>query len=134
MLKFLKYFAHFWNVGHKWCFKSCARWNLKCTKEKVKGFLSNLIKTINRAEMTIENEKNISEIAWLQLPEFSIFKLHKNVEGICLHASGTEMTKTQQLFNENNERANSVIIWCDERFIIQLNDDKETYITTYAFD
>ena len=76
--------------------------------------------------MTIENEKNISEIAWLQEnDEFSIFKLHKNVEYICLHASGTEMTKTQQLFNENNERANSVLIWC-ERFISQLNDDTET--------
>ena len=76
--------------------------------------------------MTIENEKNISEIAWLQENvEFSIVKLHKNVEDICLHASGTEMTKTQQLFNENNERANSVLIWC-ERFISQLNDDTET--------
>ena len=41
--------------------------------------------------------------------------------------------KTQQLFNENNERANRVIIRC-ERLINQLDDDKQTEITSSAFD
>ena len=36
---------------------------LKVLKQRRKGFLSNLTKTINRAEMLIENEANISEIA-----------------------------------------------------------------------
>ena len=35
--------------------------------------------------------------------------------------------------DENNERANRVIILC-ERLISQLDDDKQTEITTYAFD
>ena len=36
---------------------------LKVLKQRRKGFLSNLTKTINKAEMSIENEANISEIA-----------------------------------------------------------------------
>ena len=107
---------------------------MKCTKAKAKGFLSNLTKTINRAEMSIENETNISEIALLrENVEFSIFKLQKNLSDICLHISGAEITKAQQLFNENNERANRVIIRC-ERLVSQLDDDKQTEIITYAFD
>ena len=107
---------------------------LKVLKQRRKGFLSNLIKTINRAEMSIENEKNISEIALLRENiEFSIFQLHKNLEDICLHSSGAEITKAQQLFSENNVRANRVITRC-ERLISQLNDDKQIEITTYAFD
>ena len=35
--------------------------------------------------------------------------------------------------DENNERANRVIILC-ERLISQLDDDKQTEITTSAFD
>ena len=34
------------------------------------------------------------------------------------------------MFNENNERANRAIIRCES----QLDDDKQTEITTYAFD
>ena len=69
---------------------------LKVLKQRRKGFLSNLTKTINRAEMLIENEANISEIAWLrENVELSIFKLQKYLKDICLHASGTELTKTQ---------------------------------------
>ena len=64
---------------------------LKVLKQSRKGFLSNLTKTINRAEMSIENETNISEIALLrETVELSIFKLQK---------SGTEITKGQQHFN-----------------------------------
>ena len=108
---------------------------LKVLKQRRKGFLSNLTKTINRAEMSIENETNISEIALLrEKVEFSIFKLQKNLEDICLHASGTEITKAQKLFNENNERANRVIIIRCERLISQLDDDEQTEIITYAFD
>ena len=87
---------------------------LKVLKQRGKGFLSNLTKTINRAEILIENETNISEIALLrENVEFSIFKLQKNLEDIYLHASGAEITKSQQLFNENNERANRVIVRCE---------------------
>ena len=58
---------------------------LKVLKQSRKGFLSNLTKTINRAEMLIENETNISEIALLrETVELSIFKLQKNLEDICL--------------------------------------------------
>ena len=58
---------------------------LKVLKQSRKGFLSNLTKTINRAEMSIENETNISEIALLrETVELSIFKLQKNLEDICL--------------------------------------------------
>ena len=49
---------------------------LKVLMQRRKGFLSNL--TINRAEMSIENETNISETALLrQNVEFSVFKLQK---------------------------------------------------------
>ena len=107
---------------------------LKVLKQRRKGFLSNLTKTINRAEMSIENGTNISEIALLrENVEFSIFKLQKNLEDIYLHASGTEMMKAQQLFNEKNERVNRVIIRC-ERLMSQFDDDKQTEIITYAFD
>ena len=107
---------------------------LKVLKQRRKDFLSNLTKTINRAEMSIENETNISEIALLrENVEFPIFKIQKNQKDICLHASGTEIMKAQQLFNENNERGNRVIIRC-ERLISQLDDDTQTKITTYAFD
>ena len=103
-------------------------------KQMRKDFHSKLTKTINRAEMSIENETNISKIALLrENVEFSIFKLQKNLEDIYLHASGAEITKAQQLFKENNERANRVIIRC-ERLISQLEDDKQTEITTYASD
>ena len=107
---------------------------LKLLKQRQKGFLSNLTKTINRAEVSIENETNISEIAlWRENAEFSIFKLQKNLEDICLHQSGTEITKAQQLFNENNERENRVLIrW--ESLVRQFDDDKQTEIATYAFD
>ena len=84
--------------------------------------------------MSIEYETNISEIALLrENVEFPIFKLQKNLEDICLHASSTEITKAQQLFNENNERRNRFNTRC-ERLISQLDDDKQTEITTYAFD
>ena len=67
---------------------------LKVLKQRPKGFLSNLTKTINREEMSIKNETNISEIALLrENVEFSIFKLQKNLENIYLDASGTEITK-----------------------------------------
>ena len=67
---------------------------LKVLKQRRKGFLSNLTKTINREEMSIKNETNISEIALLrENVEFSIFKLQKNLENIYLDASGTEITK-----------------------------------------
>ena len=81
---------------------------LKVLKQRQKGFLSNLTKllqlnkTINRAEMSIENETNTSEIASLrENVEFSIFKLQKILEDIYLHASSAEITKAQQSFNEN---------------------------------
>ena len=106
---------------------------LKVQKQRRKGFLSNLTKTINRAEMPIENERNISEIALLrENVEFSIFKLRKTLEDIYLYASGTEITKVQQFFNENNEKENKVIIQCER--LIGLDDDKQTEITTCAFD
>ena len=106
---------------------------LKVQKQRWKGFLSNLTKTINRAEMPIENERNISEIALLrENVEFSIFKLRKTLEDIYIYASGTEITKVQQFFNENNEKENKVIIQCER--LIGLDDDKQTEITTYAFD
>ena len=102
---------------------------LKVLKQRRKGFLSNLTKTINRAEILIENETNISEIALLrENVEFSIFKLQKYLEDIYLHASGAKITKSQQLFNENNERVNRVTVWC-ERLISQLDDDTKTEIT-----
>ena len=107
---------------------------LKVLKQRRKGFLSNLTKTINRAEMSIENKTNISEIALLrENAEFSIFKLQENLGDSYLHASGAETTKAQQIFNENNERANRVIIRC-ERLIRQLDDDKQTKTTIYVFD
>ena len=97
---------------------------LKVLKKRRKKFLSNLSKTINRAKMSIENEGNICEIALLREKiEFSIFKLQKNLEDIYLHAFGAEITNAQQLFNENNERANRVITQC-ERLMSQLDDDK----------
>ena len=55
--------------------------------------------------MSIENESTISKIV-----EISIFKLQKNLEDIYLHVSSTEIMKAQQFFNENNERADRVII------------------------
>ena len=83
----------------------------KVLRQSGKCFLSSLTKTINKAEMTIENETNISKIVSLRENiEFSIFKLPKNLKDIYLHASGAEITKAQQLFNENNEKANRVII------------------------
>ena len=73
---------------------------LNVLKQRRKGFLSSLTKIINRPEMSIENETNISEIALLrENVEFSILRLQKNPEEICLHTSGTEITKAQQLFN-----------------------------------
>ena len=94
---------------------------LKVLKQRRKRFLSNLTKTINRAEISIENETKISEIVLLrETGEFSFFKLQKNIEEICLHASGAEIIK-------------ALIIRC-ERLISQLDDDKQTEITTYAFD
>ena len=72
--------------------------------------------------MSIENETNISQIALLRKNiEFSIFKLQKNLEDIYLHASGAEITKSQQLCHENIVRENRVIIGC-ERLISQLED------------
>ena len=57
---------------------------LKVLKQKRKGFLSNLTKTINRAKMSIENETKISEIALLrENVEFSIFNLQRILEDIC---------------------------------------------------
>ena len=107
---------------------------LKALKKRRKGFLSNLTKTINTAEMSIENETNISENSLLRKKgDFFIFKLQKNLEDICWHASCTEITKTQQVFNESNERTNRVIIRC-KRLMSQLNDDKQTEMKTYAFD
>ena len=38
---------------------------LKILAQRRKGILSNLTKTVNRAEMSIENETNISEIVLL---------------------------------------------------------------------
>ena len=68
---------------------------LKVLKQRRKGFLSNLTKTINTAAMSIENETNISEIALLgEKVEFSIFKSQKNLEDVYLHASGSEILKT----------------------------------------
>ena len=52
---------------------------------------------------------------------------------IYLHTFGAEITKVQQLFNENNERANRVIIRC-ERLISQLNNNKQAEITAHAFE
>ena len=90
---------------------------LKVLKQRRKRFLSNLTKTINRAEISIENETKISEIALSrETGEFSFFKLQKNIEEICLHASGAEIIK-------------ALIIRC-ERLISQLDDDKQTEITT----
>ena len=67
---------------------------LKVLKQRRKGFLSNLTRTINRAAMSIENEMNISEIALLrEKVEFSIFKSQKNLEEVYLHASGSEILK-----------------------------------------
>ena len=84
--------------------------------------------------MSIENETNISENALLrENVDFSLFKFQINLEDLYLHASGAEIMRTQQLFNENNERANRVIIRC-ERLISQLDDDKQTEIATSAFD
>ena len=84
--------------------------------------------------MSIENQTKIKEIALLrEKVEFSIFRLQKNLERTYLHVSGAEITKAQQLFIENNERTNRVIIRC-ERLISQLDHDKKTEITTYAFD
>ena len=60
--------------------------------------------------MSIENETNISEIALLRENVVFYFKLHKNLEDICLHPSSAAITESQQLFNENNERGNRVII------------------------
>ena len=107
---------------------------LKALKQRRKGFLSNLTKTINRAEMLITTESDINEIAVLkENVEFALFKLQKNLEDICLRALGSEVLKAQQLFNENNERANKTINKC-ERIISQLDDDKQSEITTYAFE
>ena len=51
---------------------------LKVLMQRRKCFLSSLTKTIKRAEMSIENETNISETALLrQNVEFSVFKLQK---------------------------------------------------------
>ena len=92
---------------------------LKVLKQRRKSFPSSLTKTINRAEMSIENEtENV---------KFSIFELQKSLENIYLHPSEAEITKAQQLFNENIERANRVIIRC-ERPISQLDDDMQTEI------
>ena len=75
--------------------------------------------------MSIENQTKINKIAFLrEKVEFSIFKLQKNLEGTYLHVSGPEITKAQQLFIENNERTNRVIIRC-ERLISQLDHDKK---------
>ena len=84
---------------------------LKVIMPRQKGFLSNLTKTINRAEMSIENENNISEVALLrENVEFSFLKLQKTFEeDICLRAFATEIKKAQQLFNENNESTTRVI-------------------------
>ena len=84
--------------------------------------------------MSIENQTKINEIALFRKNvEFSIFRFQENLEGTYLHVSGAEITKAQQLFIENKERTNRVIIRCD-RLISQLNHDKKTEITTYAFD
>ena len=93
----MKYFEHFWNMSIiSDASKVVSDEMLKVLKQRRKGFLSNLTKTINRAEMLIENEANISEIAWLrENVELSIFKLQKHLKDICLHASSTELTKTQ---------------------------------------
>ena len=48
---------------------------LRILKQRRKGFLSSLTKTINTAEISIENERNISKIALLrENVEFSVFK------------------------------------------------------------
>ena len=92
---FLKYFEHFWNKSIiSDASKVVSDEILKVLKQRRKGFLSNLTKTINRAAMSIENETNISEIAWLrEKVEFSIFKSQKNLEDVYLHASGSEILK-----------------------------------------
>ena len=95
---------------------------LKILRQRRKDFLWNVTKTINIVEMSIENETNISQIALLRKNiEFSIFKLQKNLGDIYLHASGAEITKSQQLCHENIVRENRVIIGC-ERLISQLED------------
>ena len=113
--KFLKYFDHFWYMLIiSDASKVVSDQMLRILKQRRKGFLSSLSKTINTAEISIENERNISKIALLrENVEFSVFKLQKSPEGSCFHASGTEITKAQQLFNENNERPNMVIIRCE---------------------
>ena len=56
---------------------------LKALKKRRKGFLSNLTKTVNTTEMSIENETNISENSLLRKKgDFFIFKLQKNLEDI----------------------------------------------------
>ena len=55
---------------------------LRILKQRRKGFHSSLTKTINTAEISIENERNISKIALLrENVEFSVFKLQKSPEG-----------------------------------------------------
>ena len=131
----MKFFEHFWNILIiSDASKVVSDEMLKVLKQRQKGFPSNVTKTINRAEMSIENQTNISEIALLrENVEFSIFNLQTNLEDIYLYAFAAEITKAQQLFNENNKRENRFIIWCG-RLVSQLDYDKQTEITIYTFN
>ena len=46
---------------------------------------------------------------------------------------GEEVVKAKQLFNENSEKAHSVILRC-QQYISQFEDDIPSQATTYSFD
>ena len=86
---------------------------MKVFKQRQKGFLTNLTKVINTAEISLGENPEINVTAVLKKNvEQAILKLQEILEDTFFHASGEEVIKAKQLFNENSERQHLVILRC----------------------
>ena len=106
---------------------------LKVFKQRRKRFLSNLTKAINRAKVSLEQNSEVNEIAVLkENVEFTIYKLQKNLEDICLHALVEEVVKPNSS-STKSERTHSAILRC-EQLMSRFDDDIQSQATTYTFE
>ena len=106
---------------------------VKKLKQRRNGFLSNLSKVINRAEMYL-TDTILKEIGILKKKlKFALFTLQSNTEEICALTSVEDEKKYYESFNENNERAN-IIINNLENYLDQAEVDIQSVISDYALE
>ena len=106
---------------------------MKKLKQRRNGFLSNLSKVINRAEMYL-TDTILKEIGLLKRNlKFALFTLQSNTEEICALTSVEDEKKYYESFNKNNERAN-IIINNLENYLDQAEADIQSVISDYALE